>query len=193
MFHQAKKHTGSPIKKRELDLRTGNLSSLKDWWVITSLSSWQTAYELSISVSTIRHAPVSAQAIFILSLIGLLWSNNYRITYSNHNYRPPFLTGVPSDKFLVKLTNSTSFMKRMESDWVHDSLRVTTERLNRWREPSPHWSHHDAMSQMLILALTLKVTLSLLEAIRTGQCSSGTQCYGWTRVPFSFSVGKSGL
>ena len=71
----------------------------------------------------------------LLSLF-CLWLAYYDLTttelrnYSNHNYHLPFLAGVLSDKFLVKLANSTSFIKRMESDWVHDSLRVTIELLN---------------------------------------------------------------
>ena len=147
-----------------------------------------------------RQLPNAFVAIFILSLIGILWSNNYRITYSNHNYRLPFLADVPSGKFIVKLANSTSFMKRMESawvhdsrsvlsdkffvkmanstrfikrmesDWVHDSLRVTIERLNRWREPSPHWSHHDAMSKELILAITSLELTDVAEMVTAGKC-----------------------
>ena len=106
-------------------------------------------------------------------------------TYSNHDYPFPFLAGVLSDRFIVKLANSLgavylqlgmllgvsmAFVKRMESDWVHDSLRVTIEVLNRWRETSPHRSDHDARTTDLVTALTSLDLTDVAEMVIDGKC-----------------------
>ena len=90
-----------------------------------------------------------------------------------------------SDKFIFKLADNLgvvylqlgillgvamSFVKRMESDWAHDSSRQTIEVLNRWRETSPHRSDHDAMSEELISALTTLELTDVAETVTASKC-----------------------
>ena len=107
------------------------------------------------------------------------------MTYSNHDYLFPFLAGVLSSPFIVTLAKnlgavylelgmllgvSTAFIKRIESDYAHNSLRVNIEVLNRWRESSPHQSDHDAMTTDLVTALTSLGLSDVAEMVTAGKC-----------------------
>ena len=106
------------------------------------------------------------------------------MTYSNHAYHFPFLAGVLTDKFLVKLTNNIGdyvrlglilglgmpFIKQTESTCMRDCWRTTFEVLAHWRASSRHQPDHDAMVEELIDAFTTLELNDLAGMVRTGKC-----------------------
>ena len=106
------------------------------------------------------------------------------MTHSNHDYPFPFLAGVLSDNFFVRLTNDIgdyvrlglilgvgmAFIKRTETNCMRDCWRTTFEVLAHWRESSPHQSDHDAMVDELIAAFTTLDMNDLAGMVRAGKC-----------------------